>query len=129
MAANRILLFGDSADAPVVLIHQLLAKSRHSENTQLFLQNAVEAVGREVQKLTPPERDVMGMVYSIQDLQECYENKRDSLGIARTVLLFMARIGELILYVKIPDKLVFFCSGMKTNICVSTVMQKRIQLY
>lgn len=100
MTVNRILLFGDSADAPGALTRQLLAKSRHSKNTQLFIQNAVEAVGQEIQTLTPPERDAIGMVHSIQDLQECYESKRDVLGIARTVLLFIARVGELILYVK-----------------------------
>jgi len=49
MAANRILLFGDTSDAPVAPIRQLLAKSRHSNNTQLFIRNAVEAVGQEIQ--------------------------------------------------------------------------------
>jgi hypothetical protein len=101
MAANRILLFGDSADAPVALIRELLAKSQHSKNTQLFIQNAVEAVGREIQTLPPPERDAMGMIHSIQDLQDCYESKRDPFGIAQAVLLFVARIGNLILYVQV----------------------------
>jgi hypothetical protein len=101
MAANRILLFGDSADAPVALIRELLAKSRHSTNTQLFVQNAVEAVGREIETLPPPERNIMGAIHSIQDLQDCYERKRDPFGIAQAVLLFVARIGNLILYVHV----------------------------
>ena len=97
MAANCILLFGDTSDAPVALIRQLLAKSRCSKNTQSFIHNAVEAVGREIQTLPPSERDSIGVIHSIQDLQECYECERDHFGIARTVLLFVARIGELIL--------------------------------
>lgn len=101
MASNRILMFGDTADAPVALIRQLLAKSRCSKNTQLFIQNAVEAVGREIQTLPPPQRNSVGVIHNIQDLQECYECKRDHFGIARTVLLFVARVGELILWVKI----------------------------
>jgi hypothetical protein len=99
MDANRILLFGDSADAPVALIRQLVAKSRHSKNTQLFIQNSVEAVGREIQTLPPPERDAIGIFHSIQDLKECSENNRDPFNIAYIVLNFVARIGELILYV------------------------------
>jgi hypothetical protein len=97
MAANRILLFGDSADAPVALIRQLLAKARHSKNTQLFIQNVVEAVGREIQTLPPSERDAIGVFHSIQDLQESCENKRDPFNVAQIVLNFVARIGELIL--------------------------------
>lgn len=100
MAANRILLFGDTADAPVALIRQLLVKSRCSKNAQLFIHNAVDAVGQEIQTLPPSERDAIGVVHSIQDLQECYQGNRDHFGIARTVLLFVARVGELILYVK-----------------------------
>jgi hypothetical protein len=97
MAANRILLFGDTSDAPVAPIRQLLAKSRHSNNTQLFIRNAVEAVGQEIQTLPPSERDSMGVIHSIQDLQECHECKRDHIGITRMVLPFVACIGELIL--------------------------------
>lgn len=102
MAANRILLFGDSSDAPIPIIRQLLAKSRSSKNTQTFIQNVVDAVGVEVQRFTPLERDTVGMIHSIQDLQECVDNKNDRFGIARTILLFVARVGELILYVKTP---------------------------
>jgi hypothetical protein len=109
MTANRILLFGDSSDAPIPLIRQLLAKSRHSRNTQVFIQNVVDAVGREVEKLTPLERDTVRMINSIQDLQECVESKRDRFGIARTILLFVARVGELILYVKTALDMVPFC--------------------
>ncbi len=101
MAVNRILLFGDSSDSPSPLIRQLLAKSRHSKNTKLFIQNVVDAVGREVQKLTPLERDDIGMVHSLQDLVECIDDNRDRFGIARSVLLFVARTGELILYVNL----------------------------
>jgi len=97
MAPNRILLFGDSADAPATLIRQLLGKSQHSKHVQRFIQIAVEAVGREIQILSPPERNAMGVIHNIRDLQECYEDKKDSFGIAQTVLLFVARIGELIL--------------------------------
>ena len=96
MAPNRILLFGDSADAPVALIRQLLGKSQHSKHVQRFIRVAIEAVGREIQML-PQERDTMGVIHNIRDLQECYESNKDSFGIARTVLLFVARIGELIL--------------------------------
>ena len=101
MAANRILLFGDSADAPVALIRELLAKSRHSKNAQLFIRSAVDAVGREIHTLPPPEREAMGMVHSLQDLQDCFDSKRDPFGIAQAVLLFIARIGNLILYVQL----------------------------
>jgi hypothetical protein len=100
MAANRVLFLGDSADAPVALIQQLLAKSRHSRNIQLFIHGAVEAVGRESKTLTPAERDTIGVIHSIQDLEDCYDGGRDRFGIARTVLIFIARVGELILYVK-----------------------------
>jgi hypothetical protein len=109
MTANRILLFGDSSDAPIPLIRQLLAKSRYSKNTRVFIQNVVDAVGREVQKLTPLERDTIGMIHSIQDLQECVDSKRDRFGIARTILLFVARAGELILYVKTALDIVSYC--------------------
>jgi Starter unit:ACP transacylase in aflatoxin biosynthesis len=102
MAANRILLFGDSSDAPIALIRQLLAKSRHSKSTKLFIQNVVDAVGREAQELTPQERDSVGMIHSIQDLVECVDSNKDRFGIARTILLYVARTGELILYVKLP---------------------------
>lgn len=100
MAASRILLFGDSSDPPLPIIRQFLAKSRSSKNTQLFIQNVVDAVGREIQDLPLQERDTIGMIHSLQDLQECFEGNRDRFGIARTTLLFVARIGELILYVK-----------------------------
>ena len=59
----------------------------------------MEAVGREIQTLHPPERDAIGIFHTIQDLQECYEYKRDPFNIAHIVLNFVARIGELILYV------------------------------
>ena len=97
MAANRLLVFGDSADPPLALIRQLLAKSRHSKNAQVFIRAAVDAVGREVQTLPPPERDAIGVFHSIQDLQESCENKRDPFNVAQLVLSFVARIGELIL--------------------------------
>jgi hypothetical protein len=102
MAMNRILLFGDSSDAPIPLVRQLLAKSRNSKSIRLFIQNVVDTVGREVRNFTPEERDSVGMVHSIQDLQECVEANRDRFGIARTILLLVARIGELILYVILP---------------------------
>lgn len=110
MAVNRILLFGDSADAPVALIREFLAKFRSSTNTQLFVQNAVEAVGREIETLPSPERDIMGTIHSIQDLQDCYESKKDPFGIAQAVLLFVARIGNLILYVQVTlDGAILIC--------------------
>jgi hypothetical protein len=98
-ASGSILLFGDSSDPPVPIIRQLLSKSRSSKNTQVFIQNAVDAVGQEIQKMPPQERNSVGMIHSILDLQECFDNNRDRFGIARTILLFVARIGELILYV------------------------------
>jgi len=99
MAAQIILLFGDQADAPIPILRPVLAKSRHSRNLQTFLQSAIDVVQLEVAKLTTAERETLGSFHSVQDLVECLANKRDRFGIAQMVLVFIARIGELILYV------------------------------
>ena len=99
MAAQKILLFGDQTDTPIPMIRHVIEKSRHSKNLQLFLQSAIDNVQLEVTKLTPAERDTLGSFHSVQDLTECYKNKKDRFGIAQMVLIFIARIGELILYV------------------------------
>ena len=108
MAGNRILLFGDSTDAPIPSIRQLLVKARTAENAQTFIRHAVDTVGQEVEKLTPSERRAIGPVHSIQDLQECFAGNRDHYGVARMVLLFVARIGELIMYVKSIQDMIRF---------------------
>ena len=97
MPGNCILFFGDTTDPPSPLIRQLLAKSRNSRNTQLYIQKAVEAVGREIERLPAVERDAIGVIHSIQDLQEYFENDKDPYNVARFVLTFVARVGELIL--------------------------------
>lgn len=99
MSAQIILLFGDQADAPIPMLRPVLAKSRQSENIHNFLQSAIDVIQLEVAKLTSAERESLGSFYSVQDLIECLANKRDRFGIAQMVLVFIARIGELILYV------------------------------
>lgn len=98
-ASGSILLFGDSSDPPGPIIRNFLSKSKSSKNARHFIQNVMDAVGYEVQMLLPHERSSVGMIHNILDLQECFDSDRDRYGIARTILLFVARIGELILYV------------------------------
>lgn len=97
MAATHILLFGDQADAPIPMIRRVVEKSRQSKNLQSFLRNAIDAVGREVINLTPAEQETIGSLDDIHDLEESFTSKRDRFGIAQMVLIFVARIGELIL--------------------------------
>ncbi|KAL1961387.1 hypothetical protein VTO42DRAFT_115 [Malbranchea cinnamomea] len=98
MAAQRIILFGDQTDPPVPMIRRLVEKSRYSKNLQTFFRSAVDAVQLEVIKLTPAERESVGSFQNIQDLAECFTANSDRYGIAQMALVFMARIGELILH-------------------------------
>lgn len=100
MAAHNILLFGDQADAPIPMIRRIVEKSRYSKNLEYFLQSAVDNVQLEVAKLTPAERETVGSFQSVQDLITALTSKSDRHGIAQMVLVFIARIGELILYVQ-----------------------------
>ncbi|RYO88710.1 hypothetical protein DL764_008697 [Monosporascus ibericus] len=99
MAAQQILLFGDQADAPIPMIRRLTEPSRQSKNLESFLQSAIDNVQLEVAKLTPAEQDTLGSFHSVQDLTAALENETDRHGIAQMVLIFIARIGELILQV------------------------------
>lgn len=99
MAATRIFLFGDQVDAPIPMIRRVVEKSRGSKNLQSFLQRAVDAVGIEATNFTSAERETLGSFNTIQDLEESFISKRDRFGIAQLILVFIARIGELILYV------------------------------
>ncbi|RYP11137.1 hypothetical protein DL765_007886 [Monosporascus sp. GIB2] len=98
MAAQQVLLFGDQADAPIPMIRRVVEKSRHSKNLESFLQSAIDNVQLEVAKLTPAERDTVGSFHSVQDLTTALTSKTDRYGIAQMVLVFIARIGELILH-------------------------------
>lgn len=99
MAATRIFLFGDQADAPISMIRRVVEKSCQSKNLQSFLRSAMDAVGLEAINLTHTERETIGSCGDIQDLEDSFTSKRDRFGIAQMVLIFVARIGELILYV------------------------------
>jgi len=99
MAAQKIFLFGDQADAPIPMIRRVIERSRESKHLQSFLQSAIDTVQLEVLNLTQVERNTVGSFHSVQDLAERYTNKDDRFGIAQMVLVFIARIGELILYV------------------------------
>ncbi|RYP85130.1 hypothetical protein DL769_001034 [Monosporascus sp. CRB-8-3] len=99
MAAQQILLFGDQADAPIPMIRRLTEPSRQSKNLESFLQSAIDNVQLEVAKLTPAEQDTLGSFHSVQDLTAALENETDRHGIAQMVLIFIARIGDLILQV------------------------------
>ncbi len=94
---RRILLFGDAADHPIPLIREALRKSDRSANATLFIRQAVQAVATEVQTLSPQDRDRVGPIHDIHDLQDHLEKENDPLGIARVALLFIARIVEFIL--------------------------------
>ncbi|KAK2801683.1 Type I Iterative PKS [Onygenales sp. PD_10] len=98
MMAQRIILFGDQTDPPVPMIRRLVEKSRHSKNLQSFLRSTVDAVQLELIKLTPTERESVGSFQSVQELAESFSANNDRFGIAQMALVFMARIGELILH-------------------------------
>ncbi|KAH8592115.1 hypothetical protein B0O99DRAFT_689896 [Bisporella sp. PMI_857] len=100
MSAHTILLYGDQADAPIPMIRRVVERARHSQNLQLFLQSAIDTVQLEVIKLSPAERDTIGSFHNVQDLAERFTNGHDRFGIAQMVLVFIARIGELILHVE-----------------------------
>jgi hypothetical protein len=104
MAAQQILLFGDQADAPIPMIRRLQQKSGQSKNLDNFLQSAVDNVQLEVAKLTSAEQDTIGSFQSVQDLTTALVDKTDRHGIAQMVLVFIARVGELILCVLLFTK-------------------------
>ncbi|KAI0202479.1 putative polyketide synthase [Astrocystis sublimbata] len=98
MAAEHVFLFGDQADASIPMIRRLLERSRHSKNLETFLHSAIDHVQLEVAKLTPAEQDTLGSFHSVQDLTVALKNKSDRHGIAQMVVIFISRIGELILH-------------------------------
>ncbi|KAI9037691.1 uncharacterized protein KD926_000107 [Aspergillus affinis] len=87
MATQRILLFGDQADAPIPMIRRVVEKSKHSKNLKSFLQCAIDHVQVEVGKLTPVERETVGSFQSVQDLTTSLTTKSDRFGIAQMVLV------------------------------------------
>lgn len=97
MAAQQIFLFGDQADAPIPMIRRLAGPARQSKTLETFLQSALDNVQLEVAKLTPAEQNTLGSFHSLPDLVAVLEDKSDRHGIAQMVLVFLARIGELIL--------------------------------
>lgn len=99
MNAQQILLFGDQADAPVPMIRRLVERAHTSTNLQSFLQSSIDSVQLEVSKLLPEERESIGSFRDVQDLVVSFSKGIDRFGIVRMVLVFIARIGELILYV------------------------------
>ncbi|KAM7216845.1 hypothetical protein V8F06_007822 [Rhypophila decipiens] len=113
--ARDILLFGDQADAPVPMIRRVVEKGRQSKNLESFLQGAIDNVQIEVAKLTPAERETVGSFQSVQDLTLPLLNDTDRYGIARMVVVFIARIGELILHAESNPTLL---SGTTPVVCL-----------
>ncbi|KAF7503263.1 hypothetical protein GJ744_004054 [Endocarpon pusillum] len=99
MNAQQVLLFGDQADAPVPMIRRLVERAHTSVNLQSFLQRSIDSVQLEVSKLLPQERESVGCFRDVQDLVASFSKGLDRFGIVQMVLVFIARIGELILYV------------------------------
>lgn len=99
MDAQQVLLFGDQADAPVPMIRRLVGRAHTSTNLQSFLQGSIDSVQLEVSKLLPEERESIGWFRDVQDLVASFSKGLDRFGIVQMVLVFIARIGELILYV------------------------------
>lgn len=100
--ATNFLLFGDQTVEKLPAIRKLVSHASSSRLVQRFLREVCDAVQLEVSRLPvhSEQRSNIGNFDSILRLAEDNDRLEEPSEIIATVLMHIARVGELILYVR-----------------------------
>lgn len=98
----NLLLFGDQTVEKLSSIKSLVRNSKKSHNARAFLQQATDILQLELAKLNAEERGWDHEIGSLLGLAEANFHQDEANGILATVLMFIGRVGELIVYVLVP---------------------------
>ena len=95
---TQVLLFGDQTVDKLPAIRSLVSHARESSLLKNFLRSACDIVQIEVSRLRPHERRNIDDFDSLLALAEDNSKRQDPNEIVATVLMGIARLGELIWY-------------------------------
>lgn len=122
----QFLLYGDQTVEKLPAIKLLVEYSRTSEVIRRFLRDACDAVQYETTKLRPDERSNITDFDSLLQLAEENDKSDSPSEIVATVLMNVARLGELILWVPVMTCL-FSCPARATLISPHQICRRRFQ--
>lgn len=97
---ETLLFFGDQTVDKLPAIQKLVAYSRTSRLIRQFLREACDAVQLEIVQLLPNERANIGDFDHLLRLAEDNARSNEHNEVIATVLMNIARLGELILCVR-----------------------------
>lgn len=95
---TQVLLFGDQTVDKLPAIRSLASHSRVSDTLKRFLRQACDIVQLELSRLRPQERRNINEFDSLLVLAEDNAKQQDPNEIVATILMGVARLGELIRY-------------------------------
>ena len=94
---QHLFLFGDQTVDFYASIRNVVIQSRNSPLLRSFLQEATDRVQVEAAKLDADERTAFASFTNLLGLAEEYAAKEDNAVLVQTVLMCIARLGELIM--------------------------------
>jgi hypothetical protein len=95
---QRILVFGDSTiESKLPVIKALWKASESSPLLKAFLQQAIEIIQEETQKLTSQEGSLFLHCINVLEIAEVYAEAEEPDEIIASVLALVARFGALLL--------------------------------
>ena len=98
MESTNLLLFGDQTVEKLSAIQSLVRHSKTSHTAREFLQRATDVVQLEFSRLSAEERGRPLEIQSLLGLAEENIKRTEPNGIVATVLMYIGRLGELIVY-------------------------------
>ncbi|KAL8696326.1 MAG: hypothetical protein Q9224_002852, partial [Gallowayella concinna] len=121
MGFTNLLLFGDQTVEKLSSIQALVRNSKKSSIAKSFLQQSTDVLQLEFSKLGTEERQWPYEIHSLLGLAEQNIKEPDANGIIATVLMYIGRLGELIIFAEEdpsilgseshPTAILAFCTG------------------
>lgn len=99
MATQNVLLFGDQTTETLASIQNLARQSKKSPSLHRFLREATDFIQTHSAVLEPSERQRFYSFETLLDLAEEYAKQEIPDDLLATILSYVSRLGELLMYV------------------------------